>query len=143
MSIDRSRVRFLDTNIILRFLTKDDEKKARQAMALFMRLEAGTERVFTSPMVIFETVFTLQKFYGVPREQIRDALEDILSFTGLTLPNKAVYRRALDIYVENNFSFADAYNAALMASQGVTQIYTYDTDFDKLEGINRVEPAEG
>lgn len=141
--MDKTNLRFLDTNIILRYLTRDDEEKATQALALFTRLEAGTERVATSPMVIFEAIFTLQKRYNVPREKIREAIVDILSFSGLALPNKNLYRRALDLYVNNNISFTDAFNAAQMAAQRITDIYSFDTDFDRMDGVKRIEPREG
>jgi hypothetical protein len=42
---------FLDTNILLRFLTKDDEQKAQQALNLLMRIERGEEKAITSPLV--------------------------------------------------------------------------------------------
>ena len=54
--------RFLDTNILLRYLTRDDEEKARRALALLLRVERGEEEVVTSPMVVFETIFTLQRY---------------------------------------------------------------------------------
>ena len=33
-----------------------------------------------------------------------------------------------------------AYNAATMERRGLAQIYSYDADFDKLEGMARQEP---
>ncbi|MDO8690456.1 MAG: PIN domain-containing protein, partial [Dehalococcoidia bacterium] len=121
-------MRFLDTNILLRYLTRDDEQKGRQALELLARVERGEEKVVTFPMVIFETVFTLQKRYQVPRERIRDSLGDIISMRGLELPNKRLYERALDLYASKNISFADAFHASYMRSQGVTEIYSWDTD---------------
>jgi aryl-alcohol dehydrogenase-like predicted oxidoreductase len=56
-------MRFLDTNILLRYFTKDDEAKAHKALVLLQRIERGEERVETSLSVIFETVFTLDNFY--------------------------------------------------------------------------------
>ena len=134
--------RFLDTNSLVRLLTRDDEAKAKKALALLARVELDEEQVVTSPMVIFETVFTLQGRYKLPREQIRRVILDLLSFRSLRLPNKSIYRRALDIYVSKNISFGDAYNAAYMDAKGISEIYSWDRDFDKLPGITRVEPSE-
>ena len=134
--------RLLDTNILLRYLTRDDEKKAASAFALLRRIEQGDETVATSPLVIFETVFTLQKTYRIPRVQIRDALSDIISLRGVDLPNKSVYLHALELYAEKNISFADVYNAAYLQAHHLNEIYSYDTDFDKIAGIVRVEPGE-
>lgn len=134
---------FLDTNILLRFFTGDDKQKAQQALNLFMRIERGEEKVITSSLVIFETVFTLQRLYRVPRNEIKNKLLPIISMRGIHLPDKSVYYRAFDLYVTKNISFADAYNAAYMISEEVFNIYSWDKDFDKIEGIVRFEPEEG
>jgi uncharacterized protein len=132
---------FLDTNILLRYFTRDDEQKAQRALDLLIRVERGEEKIITSSLVIFETVFTLQRFYKVPRQRIKDLTLSIISLRGLHLPGKNVYYHAFDLYVTNNISFADAYNAAYILSEEISNIYTWDTDFDGIDGIVRIEPA--
>ena len=133
----------MDTNILLRFFTGDDSQKAQQALNLFMRIERGEEKVITSSSVIFETVYTLQSSYKLARGEIKDKLLPIISMRGVHLPDKSVYYRAFDLYVTKNISFADAYNAAYMISEEIFNIYSWDRDFDKIEGIVRLEPEEG
>ena len=133
----------MDTNILLRFFTGDDSQKAQQALNLFMRIERGEEKVITSSSVIFETVYTLQSFYKLARGEIKDKLLPIISMRGVHLPDKGVYYRAFDLYVTKNISFADAYNAAYMISEEIFNIYSWDRDFDKIEGVVRLEPEEG
>lgn len=133
--------RFLDTNVLLRYLLRDDEDKARRALRLLTRLEQGTEKVAISSLVVFEVVFTLQRRHQVPRQQIRDSLKDILSLRGLDLPNKRLLERALDLYAaRQSLSFPDAYHVAYMGSKGIQDIYSWDTGFERLEGITRIEP---
>ena len=132
--------RFLDTNVLLRYLTRDDEEKAQRALALLTRVERGEEKLVTSAMVIFETVFTLQHTYKVPRERIRASMGDIIAFPGLSLPDKRLCLRALELYATTRLSFADAYNAAFMQEEGISEIFSWDTDFDRLPGITRQEP---
>ncbi len=134
-------VHFVDTNILLRYLTRDDEQKAQRALQLLMRVEKGEEKVVTSSLVIFEAVFTLQSFYKVSRSRIKELILPIISLKGLQLPSKNIYYQAFDLYVTKNISFADAYNAAYMLAEKVNHIYSWDTDFDKIEGLMRVEPA--
>ncbi len=133
---------FIDTNILLRYLTRDDEQKAQRTLNLLMKVERGEEKVITSSLVIFETIFTLQRFYKVPRPRIKELILPIISLRGLQLPGKNVYYQAFDLYISKNISFADAYNAAYMLSEKVSNIYSWDTDFDKIEGIVRLEPEE-
>ena len=49
-------------------------------------------------------------------------------------------RRAFDLYVDRNLSFADAYHVAFMEHAGIVQVATFDRDFDKVSGIKRVGP---
>lgn len=132
--------RFIDTNTLLRYLTNDDPDKAQASLALLTRIARRQEEAVTSSLVIFEVVFTLQRGYKVPRERIKALVEPIVSLRGLKLPGKRVYSRAFDLYTTHNVSFADAYNAAYMEQQRITEIYTWDSDFDTLPGITRVEP---
>lgn len=131
---------FVDTNIFLRYLTRDDEKKAGAALALLSRLEKGEEKAITSAMVIFETIFTLQSYYQVPRKKIRELLLPIIFLRGLKLEHRKVYGRALDIYGSTNLSFADAFNVAFMEERQVREIYSYDADFDRIDNLKRLEP---
>jgi predicted nucleic acid-binding protein len=135
-------MRFLDTNILLRYFTKDDEEKARKALALLQRIEKGEEKVETSLPVIFETIFTLQRYYKVPRSRIKDLLLLVLRLRGLRLPAKTLCIAALDIFVKRNISYADAFNAVYMQSKGMTEIYSWDEDFDRIEGITRIAPED-
>ncbi len=134
--------RFLDTNILLQHLAREDEQKAMGCRELLLRLERGEEVAVASDIVIFETVYILQsaRHYGLSRSRIRQLLEPIIALRGLRLPRKALYARAFDLYDNSNVSFADAYNAAYMETRGITEVYSYDTDFDRVEGISRVEP---
>ena len=131
---------FIDTNILLRYFTRDDEQKAQRALNLLMKIERGEEKVITSSLVIFETIFTLQRFYKVPRPRIKELILPIISLRGFQLPDKNIYYQAFDLYITKNISFADAYNAAYMLSEKVSNVYSWDTDFDKIEGIVRLEP---
>ncbi|MDP6550430.1 MAG: type II toxin-antitoxin system VapC family toxin [Dehalococcoidia bacterium] len=135
-------IRFLDTNILLQHLAREDEQKAIGCRELLLRLERGEEVVVATDIVIFEAVYILQsrRHYGLSRSRIRQLLEPIIALRGLRLPRKALYARAFDLYDNTSISFADAYNAAYMESRGLTEVYSYDTDFDRVEGITRVEP---
>lgn len=132
---------FVDTNILLRYLTRDDEHKAQRALNLLIKVEQGEEKVATSSLVIFETIFTLQNSYKVSRQQIRELILPIIALRGLHLPGKNTYYQAFDFYITKNISFADAYNAAYMLSEGISNIYSWDKDFDRIEGVMRLEPG--
>jgi predicted nucleic acid-binding protein len=131
---------FLDTNIFLRHLLQDDPDHSPRASTFLKRIEEGEVKVRTSDTVIFETVFTLQKVYRRPKAAIRDTLLPLLELPGIVLPNKRQYRKVFELYVENNLPFADAYHAVLMRQLKLTEIVSFDTDFDRIEGLTRIQP---
>jgi predicted nucleic acid-binding protein len=135
--------RFIDTNVLLRYFTRDDEKQAPQALALLRRVERGEERIQTSPIVIFETVFILDRTYGMPRSSIHSLVKPVLELSGLSVPGKSLLLAALDRFAvaSRKLSFADLYIALDAQSRGITEIYTWDKGFDRIEGITRVEPG--
>ena len=131
---------FLDTNVIVRHLLGDHQEQSPRATAYLRRIEQGEIRVRTADTVIFEAVFTLQRSYGLPRTEIRDALLPLIELPGIVLPGKRRFRRAFDLYVDLNIPFADAYHAALMESLKASEIVTFDADFDRITDITRQEP---
>jgi uncharacterized protein len=132
--------RFLDTNILIRYFTRDDEEKAARALELLLRIESADEIVETAVPIIFETVYTLRSSYGMSKEWIRDRVVALLLMSGLRLPEKELCIAALEVFADRNVSFADAYLAEVMRGRGISEIYTWDRDFDRLTGISRVEP---
>lgn len=131
---------FVDTNIFLRYFTGDDPAKADRVLCLLKKVEANEEKVFTSPLVVFETIFTLSSFYQVPRSRIAEIMLPLLQLRGLHLENKAVFESALELYASSTISFADLFNVCYMRAMKVCSIYSYDKDFDGFGDIERKEP---
>ncbi|MCL5075719.1 MAG: PIN domain-containing protein [Chloroflexi bacterium] len=135
-------VEFLDTNLIIRYLTQDNPEQAERAYRILQQLEAGTLTVTTSEAIIIEAVQILSSkaLYNLPRQDIRTHLTTIIALRGLKLPNKRVYLRALDLYVSTNLDFIDALNVAHMERAKIDTILSFDRDFDHIKGIIRREP---
>lgn len=131
---------FLDTNILLRHLLQDLPDQSPRCTAYLQRIERGEIQVRTADTVVFETVFTLQRTYKVPKANIAAALLPLINLPGIVLPNKRRFRTAFDLYVTLNLPFADAYHAALMQSLKLTEIMTFDREFNRVPGITRQEP---
>ncbi|MBI2941107.1 MAG: type II toxin-antitoxin system VapC family toxin [Chloroflexi bacterium] len=137
-------MRFLDTNIILRFLTRDDEAKAQACLALFERVERGQEEITLSEAILTEVCYVLSSSrhtYQLKREEIRARLLPLLNLRGLHLRDKRLYLRALDLYVQYpRLDIEDAVSVARMEAAQITEIYSYDTDFDGIPTLKRLEP---
>lgn len=129
---------FLDTNVLVLHLLDNNPELSPRATAYLRRIEAGEVQVRTTDTVIFETVFTLQRRYRKSKQEIRDSLLPLIELPGIVLPGKRRLRQVFDLYVEHPVSFADAYHAVVMGQLKLTEIATFDEDFDKLPGITRV-----
>ena len=137
-------MRFLDTNIILRYLTRDDESKAEACYRLFQRVKQGEEELFTCEAIVTEVAYVLSSPrapYRLSHEDVRARLLPVLTLRGVRLPQKRVYLRALDLYASSPFlDFEDALAVAHVEHRGLTEIVSYDKDFDRVTGLQRVEP---
>jgi predicted nucleic acid-binding protein len=130
---------FLDTNILLRHLCGDHPDLSVKATAILSRVEQGLIRAHVADTVIFETVFTLERHYRHSKVAIRENLLPLIDMPGIVLPGKRRYRQVFALYVERNLPFADAYYAVLMEQLKLTEIASFDRDFDRIPGITRVE----
>ncbi|SRR6266545_579739 len=131
---------FLDTNMLLRHFLQDVPDQSARATAYLQRVEAGEVEVRISDIVLFETVYTLQRQYDEPKDKIRDGVLAVLELPGIVLPGKRRFPRIFDLYVNFNLSFADAYHAVLMDRLGLDEIVTFDRGFDRVPGLRRIEP---
>jgi predicted nucleic acid-binding protein len=73
-------MQFLDTNIFLRLLTRDDEEKATACLALFEQLETGAAEATTSTVVIAEICYVLssRSHYQMQPAAIAERLSPLL-----------------------------------------------------------------
>jgi len=131
---------FVDTNIFLRYLTKDDASKYEKCKEMFKRAMKGDITITTSGMVIAELVWTLLSYYKVPKAEVVEKVSVIVGTQYLTIPDKQVIADALVLYARKNIDFIDAYNAVFMRYRGIRDIYSYDEDFELVEEIQRREP---
>lgn len=133
-------MRFLDTNIIIRFLTNDDPKKADLCEKLFKHAKEGKQKLFISDLVIAETVWVLESMYNYPKNKLTDCIQKILNTPNIETENKDLLLNAITLYQLEDIDYIDAYNATIMGNKNIKEIYSYDTDFDILSDIKRLEP---
>lgn len=133
---------FVDTNIFLRVLTKDDAERAEKCFALLKKAETKEIELVTTEAVITEIVYILssKKWFGLTRERIHELLSPILRTKGLYIPKKNVYFRALDVYAQFNLDFEDCVIVAQMEEQEIHNLYSYDAGIDAVTAIQRLEP---
>jgi len=135
-------MQFVDTNIFIRFLTKDDPKKAEACRNLLKKAEDRKIELQTTESIIAEIVYVLEskRLYNLTRDEIYERLLPILTIDSLRIPYKNSIIKALEIYTKNKINFEDALLIANAIRVGTKEIYTYDKEFDNVKGIKRMEP---
>src|SRR6266496_502414 len=99
-----SSIGFVDTNVIIWYMTQDEPAMAEAAKRLFEQVETSAVLITTCEAVITEVVHILSSkaLYNVSRTEIKKHLRNFLRMKGLTIANKSVYLRALDLYSSTN-----------------------------------------
>lgn len=133
-------VQFLDTNILLRHLLQDHPEQSPRCTAFLASVERREIEVRISDLVVFETVFVLERTYKKPRGAVRDAVLPLVQLPGVLIPGKRAWPKVFDLYVSGNISFADAYHAVLMGQAGIEEIVSFGRDFERVPGVRRLEP---
>ena len=139
---------FVDANLFLRYLTNDVPAQAEALDRLLQRAAAGEVTLVTNALVMAEIVWTLESFYRLSPADIRPKVWAMLNTPGLEVAETELLGAAVDVYVEKNVDFIDAFNAEWMKRHGITTICTLDRrHFGRLGGIRVADltgqPAEG
>jgi predicted nucleic acid-binding protein len=133
---------FIDTDVIIRFLTGDDPEKQAAASALFEQVEQGLLAIQAPDTVFADAVYVLSspRLYHIARNDIQEMLAALVRLPQFHVQNRLSVLRALDIYASTRLDFGDTLIIASMEQQGSHLLYSYDADFDRVKGITRREP---
>lgn len=131
---------FVDTNIFLRFLARDQEKQYQACRKLFKQAQENKINLITSSLVIFELIWTLVSYYQESKNQIVEKILSLLELSNLRVENREIFFESLLLWQEKNIDFNDAFNFTWAQKKKIRKIYSYDRHFDKLSGIRRSGP---
>ena len=125
---------FIDANVILRVLTRDDEGQFKKAEKLLSRAIDGEVMLVCGPPVLFEVAWTLEARYKIPNTRILDYLESLLATEGIEIIDRRIVEKAISKSRISNVEFADAYIASIAEENSCQEIATFNiSDFKKLK----------
>lgn len=133
----------IDTNVLIRFFTRDDPALSARAAQTMRSLESGTciARFTEAVFIESEQVLSSVRLYNVPRAAIRRHLAAFIRLRGVQMENKSRYLRALEIYEEEpQLSLVDALLAAYAEADTRPAVRSFDRGFDRLAWLQRDEP---
>ncbi|OGC49578.1 hypothetical protein A3F07_02325 [candidate division WWE3 bacterium RIFCSPHIGHO2_12_FULL_38_15] len=131
---------FIDTNVFLRFLLKDDPDSYEEVVKLFELVEEGKVKPYTSNIVILEIIYVLVKTLKISRTEVLRDIQDLFSMRGLIILEKTNTKEALKIFKQTGVKFADCLIATQIKSG--TQLCTYDKEFFKIRSVKLCKPGD-
>ena len=114
-----------DTNIVLRFVLKDDPIQTPQARALFASL-SPEEPAWVSITTILEIVWVLTNSKNMNREAVSQTIEELLAAEVLSVEQANSVLWAVQHYRASKADFADCLIAASARAAGCTKTMTFD-----------------
>jgi predicted nucleic-acid-binding protein len=126
----------LDTNILVRYIAQDDPPQSTKATEIIERRLTEEKPGFVSIVAMVETVWVLERAYGLTPLEIVRAVERILQTDVLLVEDEQEVFTAM-IALKNGWgSFADAVIVALGAKRGCSQTLTFDRKALRLPGFD-------
>lgn len=122
----------VDTNIVVRLLTQDDEPQYNKSFKLFQEQD-----VFIPDTVLLETEWVLRFAYRFKPDEICEAFRNLLGLPNVHMTNGSLIAQTLQWH-EQGLDFADALHLA--HSQNCSSIYTFDVQFvSRAKGLTKCE----
>ena len=125
----------LDTNVLVRFLVRDDESQFEKARKLIKREVTAGRRVFVSQLVLLETEWVLRSRYGLPKMEIIAAISGLLDATDVQFEDELAIEAALFVWKDNAADFADCLIGAQDKRLGCQATATFDAKASRLPGF--------
>ena len=121
----------VDTNILLRYIVRDEPTQAARAAR---ELERG-ERFLVGSIVLCEVVWVLETGYGFSRRDIAVTLERILATAQFEIEAKDLALAALDDFRRSTADFSDCLLGRRNRAAGAAETVTFDRSLKGLEGF--------
>jgi predicted nucleic-acid-binding protein len=116
----------IDTNILLRFLVRDDPKQADAARRFIQQASMDKEVLFINHVVLCELAWVLKTTYRYSREDIGRAIEGILFTQQFEIEDKDTVLEGLSIYRTAKADFADCLIGVRNQAAGCSTTVTFD-----------------
>jgi predicted nucleic-acid-binding protein len=126
-------MRAVDTNVLVRLLTRDDPKQAGAADAFIGR------GAWVSHLALAEATRVLTSVYDCDAEAIATAVEMLLSHEHLTLQDTEVVAAAVAQFRQQaRLGFTDCLMLEIARKAGHLPLGTFDRDLGRVDGAHRL-----
>lgn len=125
---------FLDTTFIVALFVSNDQWH-QKAVEIFEKIKL--DEFIISKLVIAETITVLKNKLNT--KEIREIYRTLPKIVNV-IDDYEFFDDAMEIFVkyDSNISFFDSMYIYLMKKENITEIISFDSDFDRVNGINRI-----
>ena len=126
----------LDTNVLVRYLVRDDARQLQAAAQLIRSAVEQGESLYVPVTVLLELEWVLRACYGFDKADVTTALAALLSAAELRIDAETAVEAALSLYGQGRADFADCMHVALAAQAGEAPLWTFDKACARVEGAS-------
>lgn len=123
----------IDTNILLRFLLRDNEKFFQKAKKYLTDAKDKKVVLILLSQVIFEIDYVLRGVYRLSYKESADYLTKLIKTPYIQIENRTIITEAIEKYKEKNIDLVDLFLLET-ARKEKAQVLSFDKDFSKLDG---------
>jgi len=126
-------MRAVDTNVLVRLVTRDDVRQVAAAEAFIAR------GAWVPHLALAEATWVLSSVYNRRPEAIADAVEMLLNHEHLTLQDRETVTAAIERFRERTkLGFSDCLVLEVALKAGHRPLGTFDRHLGKIEGAQRL-----
>jgi predicted nucleic-acid-binding protein len=126
-------MRAIDTNVLIRLITRDDQK---QATAAEQFIERGA---WVSHLALAEATWVLDAVYERKPPEIATAVEMLLNHKSLSIQDAEVVAAALEQFrTRRTIGFSDCLLLETARKAGHVPLGTFDRSLSRLDGAERL-----
>jgi predicted nucleic-acid-binding protein len=126
-------MRAVDTNILVRLVTRDDRKQVAAAEYFI------SKGAWVSTLVLMQATWVLAAVYELPHSEIATAVDMLLHHKDLTIQDSETVGAALEQYrIHSALGFSDCLILETARKAGHLPVGTFDRDLGKLDGTERL-----
>jgi predicted nucleic-acid-binding protein len=125
----------IDTNVLVRFLVRDDEPQFSRAQRLIQREYRRGNPIFVSLLVLLETEWVLRSRYTLGKSEILRAFSGLLESVEITIEDEPSVERALFLWKDSSGDFADCLIGTRHLQLGCRATASFDNRALRLPGF--------
>jgi len=125
----------LDTNVLVRYLVRDDQTQFEKARSMIDREVNTGEPVLVSLVVLLETEWVLRSRYELKKSEIVAAFSSLLNVAEVDFEDEPSVEQAVYTWKDSSAEFADCLINARNLRLGCRATATFDAKASKIEGF--------